>query len=52
MHDHYTVLSSDGMLQHTRTVIAANHQDAARTHREHYPSCTVTDVLPKHRGPV
>jgi hypothetical protein len=44
MHDHFTVISNEGDRRHTRTVIAANERDAKQTHREHYPTCTVTTV--------
>lgn len=51
MHDHFTVISNDGILQHTRTVIAANTRDAWLTHQQHYPACTVLDVWPEQRRP-
>jgi hypothetical protein len=44
MHDHYTVISTEGDRHHTRTVIAANERDAKQTHRKHYPTCTVRTV--------
>ncbi len=44
MQDQYTVTSTEGDRRHTRTVIAANERDAKQTHREHYPTCTVTTV--------
>jgi hypothetical protein len=48
MHDHFTVFSteSDELLQHTRLVIAADERDAIKTHREHFPGCKVTGVMP------
>ena len=47
MQDHYAVTSTEGDRRHTRTVIAANERDAKQTHREHYPTCTVTTVGPR-----
>jgi hypothetical protein len=47
MHDHYMVFSTDGdEQQHTRLVIAADERDAIATHREHFPGCKVTGVVP------
>jgi hypothetical protein len=45
MQDHYTVMSTEGDRRHTRTVIAANERDAQQTHREHFPTFTVTTVV-------
>jgi hypothetical protein len=45
MHDHFTVISTDGDRRNTRTVIAANERDAKQTHREHYPTFVVTTVV-------
>jgi hypothetical protein len=52
MHDHYTVFSTDGDFDYTRLVIAANKQDAIQTHREHFPGCTVTGVIPNGKRGV
>ena len=48
MHDHYTVTSTEGDRQYVHTVIAANGRDAKQTHREHYPTFTVTAVVARH----
>jgi hypothetical protein len=47
MHDHYTVFSTDGdEQQHTRLVIATDKVNAIKVHREHFPGCRVTGVIP------
>jgi hypothetical protein len=44
MHDHYTVHSTDGQFQYTELVIAANVEDAWRTHQHAFPHHEVIAV--------
>lgn len=49
MHDHFHVISWVGKRQVGRLVIALNCEDAADTHREHYPENPVIQVFAKGR---
>jgi hypothetical protein len=53
IHDHYTVISRAGGIHTSRLVIAGSSTDAAKTHREHYPSVAIICVSPnKQRASV
>jgi hypothetical protein len=48
MHDHFTVISQAGGGVHTsRVVIAGSCNDAAETHRKHYPGGEIIRVFDK-----
>jgi hypothetical protein len=47
MHDHYTVISRAGGVHTSRLVIAGSADDAAETHREHYPDGDIIRVFDK-----
>jgi hypothetical protein len=49
MHDHYTVISHAGGVHTSRVVIAGSSNDAARTHRKHYPGGDIIRVFDKQQ---
>jgi hypothetical protein len=48
MHDHFKIVSYEGILTHTRMVIAADKEDAARCHEAHYPGI-ITGIFQQGR---
>ena len=49
MHDHFTVISDAGGVHTSRVVIAGSSNDAAETHRKHYPGGDIIRVVDKHQ---
>jgi hypothetical protein len=45
MHDHFTVISHAGGVHTCRVVIAGSCNDAAETHRNHYPGGDIIRVF-------